>query len=52
LFLEYTPDMIRFITQLDIITFLVEINGKTVTVCEFENSFAIELHIMEIHLKP
>ena len=37
--------------QLDEITFLANIAGKYLIVFEFENDFALQLHIMEIKLK-
>jgi len=42
--------MITFICQIDVITWLVDINGKTKMVFEFESDLALSFHIKEIRL--
>ncbi len=38
----------RLLEQLDCITFVAENNGRTFIVWEFESSFAMHLHLIEI----
>lgn len=42
--------MISLVEQIDIITYIANINGKKIVVCEFENDFIIFLHIEENRL--
>jgi len=39
--------MVHLVQKLDVITFLAIINNQTIIVWEFENSFAINLHLLE-----
>ena len=39
--------MIKLLLQLDIITWLAECRGKEFVVWEFENDFALSLHLQE-----
>lgn len=43
--------MVRLIEQLDCITFRAECCGRVLIVWEFESSFAMDLHLMEIKLQ-
>lgn len=42
--------MIQLVEQIDIITYIANINGKKIVVYEFENDFIIFLHIEENRL--
>jgi len=42
--------MIQLVEQIDIITYIANINGKKIVVYEFENDFVIFLHIEENRL--
>lgn len=42
--------MISLVEQIDIITYIANINGKKIVVCEFENDFVIFLHMEENRL--
>lgn len=39
--------MVELVQKLDIITFIARINAQTFMVWEFENCFALHLHLIE-----